>query len=257
MRFLATRDGKLVQAIPTPTGLHDITGLCFFDADGSSFNGVDALDKKLFPTDGSDIPTLYHGIVASELGYTFFKFNPLMASADLSLLSSDPASIPYSGANISVSPRFQTGRTGAPAGLAPNSVALMPVNPNTNAPGAIITDVIDVSADYPTGTSAFFFNWKIVRFVTSDDVIQYSGGDNTPIGVSVAELNANGIYDGEVITTPATPFKVALLAEDGSWVSWLEKGVRCETCSPMTKFRLGFFNWVGRKAHLISYSVFY
>lgn len=141
-------------------------------------------------------------------------------------------------------------------GLAPNSVALLPVNPNTNAPGAIVTDVIDISSDYPTGTSSFLFHWKTVRFLTTPDVIQY-GGSNDPITESVVDLDSSGTYDGESVAIPSTSFKVALLAEDGSWVSWLDKGVQCEVCSPITKFRLGFFNWIGRKAHLISYSVFY
>jgi hypothetical protein len=256
MRFLATRDGKLVQAIPTPEGAQNITGLCFFDGDGSSYNGVTATAKKLFPTDGTDIISDYHQTVADELGYSYFKFNPLMTASDVALLSQDPASIPYSGSNTLVSPRFQTGRAVAPMGLAPNSVALLSVNPNTNAPGAIVTDVIDISADYPTGTSSFLFHWKTVRFLTTPDVIQY-GGSNEPITESVVDLDSSGTYDGESVTIPPTSFKVALLAEDGSWVSWLDKGVQCEVCSPITKFRLGFFNWIGRKAHLISYSVFY
>lgn len=257
MRFLATRDGKVVQTIPTPLDGQSLTGLCFFDWDGVPFDGLGASEAKLFPTDGMDIPSLYHEILADAMGYNFYTFNPLMTSTDVNALSSDLASIPYSSANITVEPRFQSGRAGAPAGLAPNSVALLPVNADTDAPGAIITTVIDISADHPLGTTNFLPTWKFVRILTSHDVIQYGGGDNTPIVGSVIELNENGTYDGESVVLPSVPFKVALLAEDGSWVSWLEKGVRCETCSPMTRFRLGFFNWIGKKAHLISYSMFY
>ena len=275
--------------------LANITGKCFFDAPPGAFAPVEASEypahpNHLFPHGGAgDIPKFMYEEVwfppYRSLGYVGVTYNPLFEAVDIDSLSKTMAvTIDFDpivgGGTHSVRPRMQIGRgtASAPQGSAPNSVCLLAANyGQTDAsaipslafpmvPGAIITEVIDISATRPAGAPQVIVDWRIGQFISTDEVVDYVpgsvvndpamryflDGENSSGSMEIGFMSGAFFYDWV--------FMVGLFDEFGGFRGWLTRNVPLPCgCggATLTRFRLGFFNFWHAAIYLLSYAVIF
>lgn len=292
MRYYGLMNGVLSQTMENPpplpggvffTSLSDlanVTGKCFFDAPAGAFAPVEASDypafpNHIFPQDGADIPKfVYEEVWLSSYkpqGYVGVEYNTLFNASDMAKLSkTQQVTIPFGtmlgGGTHTVGPRMQIGRAVGVAGVAANSVCLMEANygwDDTAAlpgippiPGAIITEVIDISALRPAGASQFIVDWRIGQYILIDEVIDY-GNANNP---SLKYFQDDEFPDGSIFFDWV--FKVGLFTEAGVFLGWVTR-MEPYSCgcgagpTTLTRFRLGFFNFWPSAIYLLGYAVLY
>lgn len=231
--FSVPINGKYVIDVPEGTEI---------DVDPTSYvlNGLGDVDA------GSVVDIAMQNLLDLYPGSDFLRYTYLITDDHVNEL--DPAATWSDGTN-SFSPRFQTGRFGAPAGCAPNSVAMLPANSTTTParPGLIITDTIDISPEIPTGTGDFRVWWKFYEFTTTEDVLaEYSPGSGT---------NSPAIRS--IVETEAPNVTVYLSNDDGS--SWIpvERLVPVGFCDVGTDVRIAFVNNGTSKIYLAAYAILF
>lgn len=191
---------------------------------------------------------IFENLRRAFAGYNHVEFNPLLTSADVGLL--DPAAtFPFDpGPPAQFWPsRCQIGRAGAPAGVAPNSVAVLPENPHTSPPrpGVLITDTIDIGpATGGAGANNFIVYWKVYAMTVTEDVMDYTSGANTPAIKNLVEVQQD-IVD------------VFLSVNDGGGYTPVSRLSPCVTCDPGTLLRLAFVNHNPFKVYLTAYAVLF
>lgn len=214
--------------------------------------------------DGSPVPTtipntlaglldpIYDGLLVGTR-YNFVQYNALLSGSGSDSNKLDmTATFPFEPGPPARywSCRAQVGRFGAPAnnGLAPNSVKVLEMNGGVvpPRPGLLITDTIDISSDVPAGVSSFQVYWKILSTTTSDDVMNYVGGTNSPAIRTVAE-----------VPQEPTTFEVYASTNDGAGYSRVSRMTPVTTCDVGSKLRLAFVNKGTNPVYLAAYAVLY
>lgn len=191
---------------------------------------------------------IYENLRRAFAGYPHVVYNPLLTSADVGLL--DPtATFPFDPGPPaqSWSSRSQLGRAAAPAGVAPNSVALLPENPYATPPrpGLLITDTIDIGpATGGIGANNFIVYWKVYTMTVTDDVMNYGAGTNTPAIKNLVEVQQDLVG-------------VFLSVNDGAGYTPVSRLSPCVTCDPGTLLRLAFVNHNPFKVYLAAYAVLF
>jgi len=154
-------------------------------------------------------------------------------------------------------PRCQVGRGAgpAPAGVAPNSVAILPANRNhpvADTYGSIVTATQDITAFNPgtPGTDEVMIWWKVVEFTTTEDIVtgyNATAGMNTPSLRSMNEI------------TQATPPGMMVYASVDDGVSWYRAHYMTPTDLVVSgkDLRLAFTNDGGTKIYLLGYIVLF
>ena len=206
--------------------------------------------SRLIDTSSPDYITgeIYENLRRAFAGYPHVVYNPLLTSADVGLL--DPtATFPFDPGPPaqSWSSRCQLGRAAAPAGVAPNSVALLPENPYATPPrpGLLITDTIDIGpATGGIGANNFIVYWKVYTMTVTDDVMNYGAGTNTPAIKNLVEV-------------PQDLVGVFLSVNDGAGYTPVSRLSPCVTCDPGTLLRLAFVNHNPFKVYLTAYAVLF
>jgi hypothetical protein len=206
--------------------------------------------SRLIDTSSTDYITgeIYENLRRAFAGYPHVVYNPLLTSADVGLL--DPtATFPFDPGPPaqSWSSRCQLGRAAAPAGVAPNSVALLPENPYATPPrpGLLITDTIDIGpATGGIGANNFIVYWKVYTMTVTDDVMNYGAGTNTPAIKNLVEVQQDLVG-------------VFLSVNDGAGYTPVSRLSPCVTCDPGTLLRLAFVNHNPFKVYLTAYAVLF
>jgi hypothetical protein len=200
------------------------------------------------------VDAIFASLLKSFSAYNFVRYNALLTSVDvdaLDLTAAFPAS--PGPPPLRYTTRAQVGRGGiSNQGLAPNSVAILPQNATTSPvrPGCLITDMIDISADVPTGSDSFMVYWKIHEYVVSPDIMAYDGPS-----AGANDAASKGLV--EVDQSP-TDWEVYLSANDGGGYSRVSLLTPMTVCDPGTKLRLAFINKsTVEKRYLASYAVLY
>ena len=206
--------------------------------------------SRLIDTSSPDYITgeIYENLRRAFAGYPHVVYNPLLTSADVGLL--DPAAtFPFDPGPPAQSwaSRCQLGRVAAPAGAAPNSVALLPENPYATPPrpGLLITDTIDIGpATGGIGANNFIVYWKVYTMTVTDDVMNYGAGTNTPAIKNLVEVSQDLVG-------------VFLSVNDGAGYTPVSRLSPCVTCDPGTLLRLAFVNHNPFKVYLAAYAVLF
>jgi len=205
MRLLVNlSDNKIIQvgADPSLGDTETINGKYVIDVPGEiSVNP----SSYVQPVDGGDVLTAaYNTLLALYPTFSYVKFNALMSSTDMgaldltatydntvSVLLSNP---PYTGTAYTA--RSQVGRASGPnSGAIRHCTALLPENDDLTppAPGLLMTDTIDISAETGgLGADTFMVWWKVHGFTTSDDVRSSYGatsGQNDPAVKTLEEID--------------------------------------------------------------------
>lgn len=191
---------------------------------------------------------IYENLRRAFAGYRHVIANPLLTSADVGGIDT-AATFPFDpGPPAQFWPsRCQLGRVGAPAGVAPNSVAVLAENPYTTPPrpGVLITDTIDIGpATGGLGANNFIVYWKVYTMTVTDDVMNYGTGANTPSIKSLVEA-------------PQDLVEVFLSVNDGAGYTPVTRLSPCVTCDPGTLVRLAFVNHNPFKVYLTAYAVLF
>lgn len=254
MRFYADLSGSVIQETPPPSvgTFSSVNGKCFFDApSGVAFDSSTVTTPKLTPTDGTDIPSLVFNAWKAANPFSHLYFNPLMSLTDMTNLVGT-SSIDAGGHTYA--PRYQSGRTAS--GFAPNSLAMLPVNPVTSAPGCITTPIMDISGTVPAGVSELLLYWDVTRFTTTNDVQNYSGTNSPAIRQNIS-VNGNASYTGDPLTMPTPAYQVGIFDPTGAFIAWATPGIPVRLCNPLTQFIFGFVNYSPAKLFLLSFAFLY
>ena len=246
----------IIQVAPTPpvgAAPVPVNGKFYVDLpEGVAPPRIDLASKLLGPAPANIIPAIFDGLLAKYTKFSFVQYNALLVStdvADLDLTATFPAS---AAPPVTWATRAQVGRGAGPdAGLAPNSVAVLPQNNTTTParPGLLITDTIDISADIPAGTTEFLVYWKIHEYAVTQDVMTYDGPTPGANEAAIKQLF-------EVEQSPVD-FEVYLSANDGGGYSPVRRLVPCAVCDPGTLIRLAFVNKSPTKRYIASYALLY
>lgn len=247
----------IIQVAPTPpvgSAPVPVNGKFYVDLpEGVAPPRIDLGSKLLGPAPANVVPAIFAGLLAKYSKYSFVQYNALLTSADVAALDL-AATFPASAGPppLSWATRAQVGRGAGPdAGLAPNSVAVLPQNNTTSParPGLLVTDTIDISADIPAGTTEFLVYWKIHEYVVTADVLDY---DSPTPGANEAALK-------QLVEVDQSPvdFAVYLSANDGGGYSPVGRLIPCAVCDPGTKIRLAFVNTSSTKRYVASYALLY
>lgn len=228
-------NGKFVVDIPegvTPPRITELSRL------------VDSVDPNYIVDD------LYEGLRRAFPDYRNVVYNQLLTSNDVLGIDST-ATFPYHPGPPARAwaSRYQTGRgSGAPVGLSPCSVALLPENTTTAPPrpGLMVTKTIDISAATGgRGANNFIVYWKVYRMVVTDDVLNYGTGANTPTIKNLLEINQDEI-------------EVFLSVNDGAGYTPVPRLSPVVTCEPGTRLRLAFVNHHPiNKVYITAYAVLF
>lgn len=243
-------DSVIIQVSPTPpVGTYTpVNGKFVVDIpDGVVPPTINETSRLINPVNNVVDP-IFQGLLRAFPGYRNVSYNPLLTSTDLALLDTT-ATFPFNpGPPVQFwSTRAQTGRVGVPAGVAPNSVAMLAENPHPNPPrpGLLITDTIDIGpATGGAGANNFIVYWKVYTMSVSDDVMDYSTGVNSPALKNLIEVQQD-IVD------------VYLSVNDGGGYTPVTRLSPCVTCDPGTLVRLAFVNHNPTKVYLAAYAVLF
>jgi hypothetical protein len=209
---------------------------------------VDMASRLMNPV-GNIVTDIYQGLLRAFPGYSNVVHNQLLGSADIDLL--DPlGTFPHDPGPPARTwnSRFQTGTpTGVLKGISPGSVAILPENPHTvpPRPGLLVTKKIDISAlTGGLGASNFLVYWKVYEVSVSQDVMNFTTGDNSPTIKSLVETDQDGV-------------DVYLSVNDGAGYTPVTRLSPCVTCDPGTDVRLAFVNHNPFKVYLTAYAVMF
>jgi len=219
----------------------------------------------VLPKDSGSLQTLIaNDLLARNPGYQHQTSNFFAASADIALLDLGAAPFPAAG-NISTGAvpvgvpasvaRCQVGRGAGPApvGIAPNSVAMLPINPNAASTtyGCIITDTLDITSFNPgnPGTDEVMVWWKVAQMSTTEDIVtgyNITGSLNTPARKTLDE-------------TSQTPPGLLVYASVDDGVTWrqVQHLQPTDLVTPGMDLRLAFVNDSAAKIHLLGYVVMF
>lgn len=215
-------------------------------------DGVSVPDP--LPADVGDLrDTLFGDLLARYPSYQFIEHNALVTANDsgnLDLAATFPH-IPGPG-GVTWNSRAQIGRHGAGShnGLAPNAVKILGANEGLTPfrPGLLVTDTIDVSGDVPGGITNFMVYWKILDYHTTDDVMDYVGGTNTP---------AKKILEEDSTTQNPAGLEVYISGNDGAGYTQCSRLTPGSFGAPGTLLRLAFVNHGTSPITLAAYAVMY
>ena len=243
-------DSVIIQVSPTPpVGTYTpVNGKFVVDIpDGVVPPTINETSRLIDPLNNVVDP-IFQGLLRAFPGYRNVSYNPLLTSTDLALLDTT-ATFPFNpGPPVQFwSTRAQTGRVGVPAGVAPNSVAMLAENPHPNPPrpGLLITDTIDIGpATGGVGANNFLVYWKVYTMMVTEDVMDYSTGINSPALKNLVEVQQD-IVD------------VYLSVNDGGGYTPVTRLSPCVTCDPGTLVRLAFVNHNPTKVYLAAYAVLF
>jgi hypothetical protein len=243
-------DSVIIQVSPTPpVGTYTpVNGKFVVDIpDGVVPPTINETSRLINPLNNVVDP-IFQGLLRAFPGYRNVSYNPLLTSTDLALLDTT-ATFPFNpGPPVQFwSTRAQTGRVGVPAGVAPNSVAMLAENPHPNPPrpGLLITDTIDIGpATGGVGANNFLVYWKVYTMMVTEDVMDYSTGINSPALKNLVEVQQD-IVD------------VYLSVNDGGGYTPVTRLSPCVTCDPGTLVRLAFVNHNPTKVYLAAYAVLF
>ena len=243
-------DSVIIQVSPTPpVGTYTpVNGKFVVDIpDGVVPPTINETSRLIDPLNNVVDP-IFQGLLRAFPGYRNVSYNPLLTSSDLALLDTT-ATFPFNpGPPVQFwSTRAQTGRVGVPAGVAPNSVAMLAENPHPNPPrpGLLITDTIDIGpATGGVGANNFLVYWKVYTMMVTEDVMDYSTGVNSPALKNLVEVQQD-IVD------------VYLSVNDGGGYTPVTRLSPCVTCDPGTLVRLAFVNHNPTKVYLAAYAVLF
>lgn len=243
-------DSVIIQVSPTPpVGTHTpVNGKFVVDIpDGVVPPTINETSRLINPLNNVVDP-IFQGLLRAFPGYRNVSYNALLTSSDLALLDTT-ATFPFNpGPPVQFwSTRAQTGRVVAPAGVAPNSVAMLAENPHPNPPrpGLLITDTIDIGpATGGAGANNFLVYWKVYTMSVSEDEMDYSTGINNPALKNLVEVQQD-IVD------------VYLSVNDGGGYTPVTRLSPCVTCDPGTLVRLAFVNHNPTKVYLAAYAVLF
>lgn len=243
-------DSVIIQVSPTPpVGTYTpVNGKFVVDIpDGVVPPTINETSRLINPLNNVVDP-IFQGLLRAFPGYRNVSYNPLLTSTDLALLDTT-ATFPFNpGPPVQFwSTRAQTGRVGVPAGVAPNSVAMLAENPHPNPPrpGLLITDTIDIGpATGGAGANNFLVYWKVYTMSVSEDEMDYSTGINNPALKNLVEVQQD-IVD------------VYLSVNDGGGYTPVTRLSPCVTCDPGTLVRLAFVNHNPTKVYLAAYAVLF
>ena len=206
------------------------------------------------PADVGDLlDTLYGGLLARYPLYQFITHNVLVTgehSGELDLSATFPHTPGPGG--ITWNSRAQIGRFGAGShnGLAPTAVKILGANEGVAPPrpGLLVTDTIDVSGDVPGGITNYMVYWKVLDLHTTDDVMDYVGGTNTP---------ARKILEEDSSTQNPAGLEVYISGNDGAGYTRCSRLIPGSFGSPGTLLRLAFVNHGTSPITLAAYAVMY
>lgn len=243
-------DSVIIQVSPTPpVGTYTpVNGKFVVDIpDGVVPPTINETSRLINPLNNVVDP-IFQGLLRAFPGYRNVSYNPLLTSTDLALLDTT-ATFPFNpGPPVQFwSTRAQTGRVGVPAGVAPNSVAMLAENPHPNPPrpGLLITDTIDIGpATGGVGANNFLVYWKVYTMMVTEDVMDYSTGINSPALKNLVEVQQD-IVD------------VYLSVNDGGGYTPVTRLSPCVTCDPGTLVRLAFVNHNPTKVYLAAYAILF
>lgn len=243
-------DSVIIQVSPTPpVGTYTpVNGKFVVDIpDGVVPPTINETSRLINPVNNVVDP-IFQGLLRAFPGYRNVSYNALLTSSDLALLDTT-ATFPFNpGPPVQFwSTRAQTGRVVAPAGVAPNSVAMLAENPHPNPPrpGLLITDTIDIGpATGGAGANNFLVYWKVYTMSVSEDEMDYSTGINNPALKNLIEVQQD-IVD------------VYLSVNDGGGYTPVTRLSPCVTCDPGTLVRLAFVNHNPTKVYLAAYAVLF
>jgi len=243
-------DSVIIQVSPTPpVGTYTpVNGKFVVDIpDGVVPPTINETSRLINPLNNV-VDSIFQGLLRAFPGYRNASYNPLLTSTDLALLDTT-ATFPFNpGPPVQFwSTRAQTGRVGVPAGVAPNSVAMLAENPHPNPPrpGLLITDTIDIGpATGGVGANNFLVYWKVYTMMVTEDVMDYSTGINSPALKNLVEVQQD-IVD------------VYLSVNDGGGYTPVTRLSPCVTCDPGTLVRLAFVNHNPTKVYLAAYAVLF
>jgi len=243
-------DSVIIQVSPTPpVGTYTpVNGKFVVDIpDGVVPPTINETSRLIDPLNNVVDP-IFQGLLRAFPGYRNVSYNPLLTSSYLTLLDTT-ATFPFNpGPPVQFwSTRAQTGRVGVPAGVAPNSVAMLAENPHPNPPrpGLLITDTIDIGpATGGVGANNFLVYWKVYTMMVTEDVMDYGAGTNTPAIKNLVEVQQD-IVD------------VYLSVNDGGGYTPVTRLSPCVTCDPGTLVRLAFVNHNPTKVYLAAYAVLF
>ena len=248
-------DSVIIQVSPTPpVGTYTpVNGKFVVDIpDGVVPPTINETSRLINPVNNVVDP-IFQGLLRAFPGYRNVSYNPLLTSTDLALLDTT-ATFPFNpGPPVQFwSTRAQTGRVGVPAGVAPNSVAMLAENPHPNPPrpGLLITDTIDIGpATGGAGANNFIVYWKVYTMTVTDDVMDYDGGSN---------VNAPAIKGLLEVNQTPPDFTVYLSTNGGAGYSPVGRLTPCAVCDPGDQIRLAFVNTsTTAKRYLASYAILY
>lgn len=244
-------ESVIIQVAPTGSTPVPVNGKFYVDVpEGVAPPTISATSRLLGP--GNIVGTLFEGLLAKFPRYNFIHYNALLTSADVDGLDLTASFSDPGPPLTSFSTRAQVGRgAGVNGGLAPNSVAVLPLNSTTSParPGVLITDTIDISGDVPAGVNEFLVYWKIHQYTLSHDISAYDGPD---AGANEASLKRLVEIDQE----PAG-FEVYLSANDGGGYSRVRRLMPCVVCDLGTNIRLAFLNTSPDKIYIANYAILY
>lgn len=198
--------------------------------------------------DGGDLSSIsFSHLLAMFPEFGNLYFNPLLTAAHVGEL--DPT-FNFIDPHVpaSYTPRFQSGYVGE--GQMPTHTALLAQNDSllNSRPGLIVSDNIDISGFFPTGTTDFMVYWKLLDFDVSHDVRSDFGstaGQNQPAIRRVYEVDQEP--DG---------FSVYISPDNG--VTWTDVTLlETITLANTTTFRVAFKNTASAKVFLANFAVLF
>lgn len=264
---------KIVQASPDPAygGRTTVGGQFIIPTVDGTTIPVDNTSYVL-PIDGGDISSrVFAALLARYPQYQHIYFNPLIRAidlADLDLAASFTISVVLSGnpnpSPVSFQTRAKIGKySGVPAhdGIAPNNVALLPVNSNAPdpgvpstflaRPGVLITKQIDLTAATVVGADDFLVYWKFYRSTTSHDIaganaVGATANQNTPALRSLQEVDQEPIG-----------MLVYLSPDNGQTWQSVGRMEQLAFCAKVPNVRLAFVNYTSSPILLTHFALLF
>ncbi len=247
----AETSSVIIQVAPSPSVgvLTPANGKFVVDIPDGVYPPVVSMASRLINPVGDIVAGIYQGLLRAFPGYSNVVYNQLLTSADIDLLDAtatfphDPGPPARTWAS-----RFQTGTPlGGTKGVAPGSVAVLAENPYTTPPrpGLIITKNIDISAlTGGLGAKNFVVYWKIYEMSVTDDLMDFSTGNNLPVTRNLVEVSQDEV-------------DVYLSVNNGGGYTPVTRLSPCVTCDPGTDVRLAFVNHNSHKVYLTAYAILF
>lgn len=223
-------------------------------------------NSHVIPQDGTSIPVLAAGELLIRFPmYDHIIFNYLLEDSDIAAIdlagpqptagTVTPAGPTWSGVYAASSvPRCQVGRGGGgPLGVAPNSVAILPVNSARASAsfGAMVTALQDITSFNPgtPGTDDVMMWWEIATVQNSEDIVSGYGvtdGLNNPSFRSLVKVDQE-----------PNDFFVYVSVDDGA--SWFQANrlEPLDLITPGVDLRIAFLNTGNRKIFLLGYAILF